>query len=397
MDITLALLILVGLIVVIATNIASVSFMQKKMDQKFHASANTALINNQQHFLDLTNTTLNTTLKRFQSEAKGDLEKLTDRTKGDLEHTVSSLSKQIERLENQSTEQNKDYGAISQKLQSVAAGQDQLYKALGSPHTRGIWGEMHLKRTLELAGLAEHYDFRTQTSLPGRDSRPIRPDVIIHLPGQRMVIIDAKVPWEAYRQAMDAKEEDKREQLLNTHADHLNQHIKELASKAYWDALEESPEFVYLYLPIEALLSEALSRKPNLHEESMQKKVLVVTPTTLMASLTIIAHEWRQDKLIQNYREIANLSKVMYERLLKLTDHFSKIGTSLTQSVKAYNITLGSFEERVIVQAKRLTDLGIPGKKDMIELDQVDIPREPKDKYLKEHTKNEDLPSRPVN
>ncbi|MEE2821928.1 MAG: DNA recombination protein RmuC, partial [Acidobacteriota bacterium] len=197
------------------------------------------------------------------------------------------------------------------------------------------------------------------------------------------------------------EDKEKREQLLDRHASQLNQHVKELASKAYWDALEGSPEFVYLYLPIESLYSEALSRKPNLHEEFMRKKVAVVTPTTLMASLTIIAHEWHQAELIQNSKEIADLGKEMYERLLTLIEHFYKIGTNLTQSVKTYNAAKSSFEERAIPQTKKFNDLGIRGKKEMVELAQIDIlPHEPKDKYLKElkeHTKNEDLSSKSGN
>ena len=371
MDTTLIILLAVGLLV---ANIAFFFVAKGKMHQQFDALANNALLRNNQNFVELATATL----EKFQVEAKGDLA-LKEQA---IQELVNPLKKELEKHEKQVAElerkREQAYGGLRQYLEDVVQTQSQLRqetgnltKALRASHVRGKWGEMSLKRVVELAGLVEHCDFTTQTSIAGEDSR-LRPDLIVHLPGQRKIVIDAKTPLDSYLQAIETEDDEKKDQLLIEHSRQLERHVSQLGSKAYWDALEESPEFVLLYIPLESLFSTALHYNPDLLEKGIRKKVILATPTTLIALLKAVDYGWRQEKLAENSEQISAMGKDLYDRLFKLADHFARLGTTLDRAVQAYNETVGSFERRVVVQAKRFKELGVPAKQDISDVTWID-------------------------
>lgn len=289
---------------------------------------------------------------------------------------IEKFEKQILELERNRKE---DYGRSHQFFQNINASNTELKKETGnlvqalrsSPHAKGQWGEMHLKRALELAGMVDHCDFRTQESIPTQDSR-IRPDVIIDLPGGRKIVIDAKVPMDSYLQYIEESDEDKKDQLMKDHCRQLRRHVSELGKKSYWDQLEGSPEYVALYIPLESLYSSALRYDPNLLEDSIRKRVIIFSPTTLMALLISASYDWSQEKLTQNAKEISIIGKELYDRLATFSDHFSRLGSSLDKSVQIFNETLGSLDRRVFVQARRFKDLGISTKENLPEIPWID-------------------------
>ena len=391
MDTTLIILLAVGLLV---ANIAFFFVAKGKLHQQFDALANNALLRNNQNFVELATATL----EKFQVEAKGDLA-LKEQA---IQELVHPLKKELEKHEKQVAElerkREQAYGGLRQYLEDVVQTQSQLRqetgnltKALRASHVRGKWGEMSLKRVVELAGLVEHCDFTTQTSIAGEDSR-LRPDLIVHLPGQRKIVIDAKTPLDSYLQAIETEDDEKKDQLLIEHSRQLERHVSQLGSKAYWDALEESPEFVLLYIPLESLFSTALHHNPDLLEKGIRKKVILATPTTLIALLKAVDYGWRQEKLAENSEQISAMGKDLYDRLFKLADHFARLGTTLDRAVQAYNETVGSFERRVVVQAKRFKELGVPAKQDISDvtwidrtarqLERRDLPERPEKKEL---------------
>jgi len=371
MDLTTIILLVLGIIVAHALLFL---LLKNKLRELFHFLANEALVRNNQNFVQMANATL----EKFQAEAKGELA-LKQQA---IQELVNPLKQALEKHEKQAAEMEKKreqaYGGLRQYLEDVVQTQSQLRKetgnlakALSSSHVRGKWGEMSLKRVVEMAGLVEHCDFKTQQSLPGEDAR-LRPDLIVYLPSQRKIVIDAKTPLDAYLQAVETEEEEKRKSLMADHSRQLERHITLLGSKAYWDQLEGSPEFVVLYIPLESLFSEALRHNPDLLEKSTQKKVILATPTTLMALLKAVDYGWKQEKLAHNAEEISAMGKELYDRLFKLADHFARLGTSLDRAVQSYNETVGSFEQRVFVQARRFKELGVPAKEDIPEITWID-------------------------
>jgi DNA recombination protein RmuC len=371
MDLTTIIASVLGIIVAQALLFL---LLKNKLGEHFHFLANEALVRNNQNFVQMANATL----EKFQTQAKGELA-LKQQA---IQELVNPLKQALEKHEKQAIEMEKKrekaYGGLRQYLEDVVQTQSQLRKetgnltkALSSSHVRGKWGEMSLKRVVEMAGLVEHCDFETQQSLPGEDSR-LRPDLIVSLPNQRKIVIDAKTPLDAYLQAVEAEDEEKRKSLMTDHSRHLERHINLLGSKAYWDQLEGSPEFVVLYIPLESLFSEALRHHPDLLEKSTQKKVILATPTTLMALLKAVDYGWKQEKMAHNSEEISAMGKELYERLFKVADHFARLGTHLDRAVQSYNDTAGSFEQRVFVQARRFKELGVPAKDDIPEVTWID-------------------------
>ena len=344
------------------------------LHQVFNSLASQALIQNNRTFVDLATATM----EKFQTQAKGELA-LKQQAVGEL---VTPLKETLEKCEHQMVElerkREQAYGGLRQYLDSVTASQAELRretgnlaKALQASHVRGRWGEMSLRRVVELAGLVEHCDFKVQESINTQDSR-LRPDLIVYLPDQRRIVIDAKVPLDSYLRAVETRDEEKREQFMSDHSRQFQRHITSLASKSYWDHLEGSPEFVILYIPLESLYSAALRRNPELLEESTRKRVILATPTTLIALLKAVDYGWKQEKLAQNAEEISSLGKELYDRLAKMAQHLSRLGVNLDRAVQAYNDTAGSFERRVFVQARRFKDLGIPAKDEIDEIDWIE-------------------------
>jgi DNA recombination protein RmuC len=234
----------------------------------------------------------------------------------------------------------------------------QLLQALRSPTTRGRWGEMQLRRLLEMTGLSAHaHDFDVQQSVMSDDGI-LRPDVIVNLPGDRCIIVDSKVPLSAFLDAVQSLDETKRQQAIQQHARHVREHIRLLASKAYWEQVKGTPEFVVLFLPGDHFLSAALDSDPDLMDYSVGQKVILATPMTLIALLRTVAHGWRQESLRENTRKIGTLGGELYTSLLTMTDHITVLGSRLSSMLESYNKMIGSFDRNVLAKARRLRDYG---------------------------------------
>jgi DNA recombination protein RmuC len=244
---------------------------------------------------------------------------------------------------------------VSESLRTETA---QLVAALRAPQVRGRWGEHQLRRIVEAAGMLAHCDFDEQVSARV-DDRPVRPDLVVQLSGGRSVVVDAKAPFEAYLSAMEARDERSRNEHLDMHAKHLRAHVEQLAAKNYWQAFEQTPEFVVLFIPADPFLDAALQRDATLLEYAFARDVVLATPATLVALLRTVAYTWRQDALASNALAVHRLGRELYNRLSTMAVHFAKVGTSLGGAVTAYNRAVGSLESRVLVSARKFAELGI--------------------------------------
>ena len=299
-----------------------------------------------------------------------------ERAKGELaarEQAVESLIRPIKealaRTETQmrqleSTRQEA-HGSITAHLEAMVAGQKalsaetrNLVNALRRPEVRGQWGEITLRRLVELAGMVEHCDFVTQSHQTTAEGA-IRPDMVIHMPDNRRVVVDVKTPLDAYLDATQAEDDTKRRLALQRHAAKVAERVRELASKAYWAQFEDSPDFVILFIPGDQFLSAALAERPDLLDNALRQHVIPATPTSLVALLKAIAYGWQQAALAENATEIRELAVQLYERLSNFGNHLRKVGEELSNSVKSYNRAVGSLERRVLPSARRFTELGV--------------------------------------
>ncbi|MDI1459893.1 DNA recombination protein RmuC [Catellatospora sp. KI3] len=240
----------------------------------------------------------------------------------------------------------------------------QLVAALRTSHVRGRWGEHQLRRIVEAAGMLRHCDFDEQVTAVrdvSADLTVVRPDLVVRLHGGRSVVVDAKVPLDAYLTALEARDERQRDTQLDAHARALRMHVDVLSGRAYWEAFEATPEFVVLFVPADPFLDAALQRDPSLLEHSFSRNVVLATPSTLVALLRTVAYTWRQEALSRNAVQVHELAKQLYARLGTVSGHLTKLGTSLTGSITAYNAAIGSLEQRVLVTARRLNELGVGG------------------------------------
>jgi DNA recombination protein RmuC len=289
----------------------------------------------------------------------------------------ASLEKMDEQIRAMERERGTAYGELRQQMVGISVTQEKLRDATGSlvsalkaPAVRGRWGEMQLRRVVELAGMLEHCDFEQQATIAGEDGRQ-RPDMIIHLPGGRRIVVDAKAPLGAYLEAREAADDDTRAAKYRQHAAQVRSHIMKLGAKSYWDALDATPDMVVMFLPGEPLYSVALEQMPGLIEEGVAQKVLMATPTTLLALLRTASFGWREERLAENAQRISDEGRRLHERIATVTEHFADLGNALNQSVKHFNRSMRSFEGRVVVSARRLEDLDARGKKEIAELGEV--------------------------
>ncbi len=336
---------------------------QNRLTDAYKGLSTQALKENNRIFMDLAQATL----ARFVEKARSDM----DQRSQAVDHMLEPLQKALERYEQntQSLERARQdaYGELRQQVHSLVATQERVHqetsrlvKALQVPHVRGRWGETTLKRVAELAGMQAHCDFFEQPATPGNDSR-MRPDMIVQLPGNRLIVVDAKVPLTAYLDALEATQTDRRTALLDRHAAQIATHIQQLARKAYWSQFDTTPEFVVLFIPGENFFAAALTRNPNLIEDGIQRQVVLATPTTLIALLKAVAYGWRQQQAAENADKVARLGRNLYARLQTMSAHLQQMGRDLDRCVGSYNRMVGSLERRVLVSARRFEDLGVVG------------------------------------
>jgi DNA recombination protein RmuC len=360
--------------------VALLKHAEDELTDSFRAMSAEALRLNNTAFLDLARTQL----EKFQESAQGDL---AQRQKA-FEAIVSPVRESLEKVDGQirSLEQARThaYSTLSEQVRALAEGQRELrtetgnlVTALRSPTVRGRWGEMQLKRVVEMAGMVAHCDFVEQTIAQTDDGR-LRPDLVIKLPGGRNVVVDAKAPLMAYLDAHEAKDDEVRLAKLGDHARQIRDHIAKLSSKSYWGHFDPAPDFVVLFLPGESFFSAALEQDPSLIEEAITRQVIPATPTTLIALLRTVAYGWRQEQVAESAREISELGRELHTRLSTMSDHFAKLGRSLDTAVKSYNDTMGSLERRVLVTARRFKEHGAVPSGELAELTPIErTPQQP--------------------
>jgi DNA recombination protein RmuC len=343
-----------------------------KMQETFQALADAALRSNQSAFLDAARSTLETT----RAQMTGDLAQKQTAMEGAVGGMVQPLADSLGRLEVHVREleraREKAYGSLGEQLQTLARETSTLSTALRSPQTRGRWGEVTLRRVAELAGMVHNCDFSEQETREG-DGVRIRPDMIVRLPGDRSLIVDAKVPLTAYLDAVSAKDEASRKAALVRHGQQVSEHVRQLSSKQYWSQFQPAPELVVLFLPGDHFFSAALEIRPDLIEEALSKKVVIATPVTLISVLKGIAYGWNQEQLAENAEEIRRVASEMYERVQSVQEHYSATGRLLEKTVAAYNSSVGSWDSRLVPALRKMRELGVASGAEPEAPEQIDL------------------------
>jgi DNA recombination protein RmuC len=340
----------------------------------FRALSAEALRTNNEEFLQLARTQL----EGFQREARGDLDQRKQAVAQLVAPLQESLAKVDEHVQSLEVSRRQAYGSLTAQVQLLAQSQDQLrgetaslVKALRTPAARGRWGELHLRRALEMTGMLAHCDFVEQPSVSTPDGT-LRPDVVIRLAGGKNIVIDAKVPLEALLDALQTEDEGERQRRLQDFVRNVREHVAKLSVKAYWRQFTPSPEYVVMFLPTESFYRYALEEDQSLLEFAANQNVLVASPTTLIATLRSAAMGWREETLAESARQVSELGRELYERLSTMGEHVSKLGKRLDGAVAAYNETVGSLETRVLPSARRFPELGVPAREELEPVVQVE-------------------------
>jgi DNA recombination protein RmuC len=348
---------------------------KQALENSFRSLSSEALRQNNQSFLDLARASL----AEFQQGAKGDLEKRQQAIDALVTPVKASLDKVDEKIAALEKARESAYGEIRQQFVQMAEVQTQLrdetnnlVKALRQPHVRGRWGEIQLRRVVEMAGMMLHCDFVEQQSAEGDDGR-LRPDLIVKLPGNRQIVVDSKAPISAYMEAHEATTDELRKVKILLHAQLMRRHLESLAKKSYWEQFQPTPEVVVMFIPGEAFFSAALEADPDLLDSGFGQNVIIASPASLMALLKAASYGWRQESIEENAREISRLGQELHNRLSVMADHFARLGKGLGAATDSYNAAMASFESRVLVSARKFKELGATSQEaEIIELRAVE-------------------------
>jgi DNA recombination protein RmuC len=352
----------------------------EKLQSNFDSVAGASLRSNSELFLKLAREHLGQHQQTAQA-ALTQREKAIETMLTPIREALGKTEQQILRIEKERAE---SFGSLRTSLEAVTLGQQALQKetrtlvnALRRPEVRGQWGEMTLRRLAELAGMVEHCDFSEQVHVRTEEGG-LRPDMIVHMPDGRDLVVDVKTPLDAYLEAVDASTDEQRAIALRRHAQALSERVRQLGAKSYWNQFQTSPDFVILFIPGDQFLSAALAEQPNLLEDAIRQDVIIATPSSFVALLKTVAYGWRQTALAQNAETIRTLAEDLYKRLATFTGHLSRLGRNLGLSVDAFNSAVGSMERQVLPGARKFTELGVRPEKEIDPVEPIDkLARDP--------------------
>jgi len=340
-----------------------------RLGETFQALADNALRSNQNAFLEVARSSLET----VRAEMTGDLAQKHTAIEGVVRPLSDSLGKLQGQIRELERAREQAYGSLGHQLQSLAKETLTLSTALRAPQVRGRWGEVTLRRVAELSGMVKNCDFLEQETREGESGR-IRPDMIVRLPGGRSLVVDAKVPLTAYLEAASASDEPVRRAALERHSQQVSEHVKQLSGKQYWAQFQPSPELVVLFLPGDHFFSAALEANPNLIDDALARKIVIATPVTLISVLKGIAYGWGQEQLAENAEEIRRVATELYDRTQVVYEYYADTGRQLEKTVEAYNRSVGSWDSRLTPALRRMRELGVGhGEEEPLTAEPIDI------------------------